>query len=197
MTTAQARFETALAAAQKWRDALPPVAEFCVWPNDVQFVPRAPVPGPAADLLKKRPGTPNAQSTGLMQALQGIAEDVEWRHTYTAEELGQHFLDNYGWFELAGPDGHFITHQTRITVGYWGPDLVYPRHQHGPAELYTVVSGSAVFQSDGDKDATLGPCQTRLHAPHQPHAMITTDHPVLTLVFWRGSGLDEMPRLTR
>ena len=77
MTTAQARFETALAAAQKWRDALPPVAEFCVWPDDVQFVPRAPVPGPAADLLKKRPGTPNAQSTELVQALQGIAQDVE------------------------------------------------------------------------------------------------------------------------
>jgi len=193
---AQARFDTALKAAEAWHIALPALSEFCDWPDDLGFVPRAPAPGPAAALIRNRAGAPNARSTALLEALQAIAEDVEWRHTYTEAEVGRHFLDHYGWFELAGPEGHFITHKARITVGYWGPGLFYPRHQHGPAEMYSVVSGGALFHADGEEDTWLAPSQTKLHGPNQPHAMKTQDSPVLTLVFWRGEGLGEMPRMS-
>lgn len=195
--TQRTALDTLLRAAKAWHSALPDATRFCPWPENPSWQPRQPHTLPASDLLCRAPGTPNAKSTALLEALQSAAPFVDWRQSYTVEEVGRHFLDHYGWFELAGPEGHFVTHEARITVGYWGPGLFYPRHQHKPAELYTIVSGRATFQSDGAPDALLGPGQTRYHAPNQPHAMTTHEDPVLTVVFWRGDELAERPRLTQ
>lgn len=194
--TTYALFETALAAARSWHAGLKAASDFCDWPDDLIWQPRAAHPVPATDLLQSLPGQTNAASAPLVAALQDVARHLEWRHTYTAKEVGQNFLDNYGWFELAGPDGHFLTRKTRITVGYWGPGLDYPRHQHRAEELYTVLSGQAGFMADGTADATLLAGDTRYHGPDQPHAMVTTDSPILTLVFWRGEGLADAPAMS-
>lgn len=194
--SARARLTAALEAARDWHASLPAARDFCDWPDDLIWADRAAHRLPSAMHLLSNPGAPGAGSAPLMEALQAVIDDVEWRHSYTAEEVGQHFLDHFCWFELAGPEGHFLTDQARITVGYWGPGLFYPRHQHAPEELYTVVSGRALFHADGEADARLGPGDTRLHLSNQPHAMTTGDDPVLTLVLWRGAGLADPPRLT-
>ena len=186
--TTRAAFETALAAVKAWHAALPEVHQFCPWPQDLTYAGRAAHPLPAMDLLQSNSGQTTPQSAPVLAAYQAIAPHLEWRHTYTADEVGQHFLDTFAWFELAGPDGHFITHETRITAAYWGPGLLYDRHQHVAEELYTVVSGEALFMSDGDRDEVLGPGATRYHASNQPHALATHDHPLVVLVFWRGEG---------
>jgi len=60
-----------------------------------------------------------------------------------------------------------------------------------------VLSGAAVFESDGDAAATLGPIEHRFHASHQPHAMTTTDSAILTLVLWRGPDLTGLSQLVK
>ncbi|MEM7733945.1 MAG: dimethylsulfonioproprionate lyase family protein [Pseudomonadota bacterium] len=194
--TARAAFEDALMAVKEWHAAIPEVHNFCPWPTDLTYAERRPCPLPAMGLLQTNPGPTNALSAPLLQAYQSIAPHLEWRHTYTVEEVGQHFLDTFAWFELAGPTGHFITHQTRITAAYWGPGLIYDRHLHVAEELYTVISGEALFKSDGDADEVLGAGATRYHASNQPHALETQDHPLVVLVFWRGEGLADAPALT-
>jgi len=194
--TLEPLFEDALEAVKTWHQALPDVHAFCPWPDDLRYEPRAPYTLPATDLVRAAPGEASARSTPVVQALQALAPHLEWRLTYTSEEVGQHFLDNFGWFELAGPTGHFLTHQTRITVGYWGPGLDYPRHQHRAEELYTVLSGSGLFQADGVPDRVLVPEDTCLYLSNQPHALLTQDDPILTLVFWRGDGLGDAPALS-
>lgn len=189
-------FDAVLEAARRWHAALPEAAAFCDWPDDLAWQGRPAHLLPVARLLRSHSGAASMASAPLLAALQAVAPHCEWRHTYTADEVGQRFLDTYGWFELAGPEGHFVTHKARITVGYWGAGLYYPRHQHGPEELYTVVSGGATFHADSKKDATLGPGGTCYHARNQPHAMTTSNTPVLTLVFWRGVGLAATPRMS-
>jgi mannose-6-phosphate isomerase-like protein (cupin superfamily) len=189
-------FEAALAAARDWHAALPEARTFCDWPDDLTWRDMPAAPLPASDLMVTHPGTSAEPAQALLSALQALAPHLDWRHTYTAEEVGQHFLDHYGWFELAGPEGHFLTGKARITVGYWGPGLNYARHQHEPEELYTIVSGSAVFHADGEADVTLGSGGTRFHGSNQPHAMTTRGEPLLALVFWRGAGLADPPRMT-
>ena len=175
---------------------MPAARDFCDWPERLIWRDHPAHLLPAADLMTTDPGKTSAASTPLLAALQALAAHLEWRHTYSEAEVGRHFLDRYGWFELAGPEGHFVTQDIRITVGYWGPGLHYARHQHTPEELYTVIAGSAIFHSDGEADATLGPGGVRYHASNQPHAMTTTDQPLLALVFWRGVGLADPPRMT-
>ncbi|MEM8776373.1 MAG: dimethylsulfonioproprionate lyase family protein [Pseudomonadota bacterium] len=189
-------FKTALAEAKAWHASLPQASQFCDWPSDIHFEPRPAHLLAATELISERPGYTPAASKPLLSALQALAPHLEWRHTYTADQVGQHFLDHYGWFELAGPEGHFITRQTRITGAYWGPGLHYGRHQHEPEELYTVVSGGGVFHVDNREDQWLGPGESRYHASNQPHAMTMKDEPIVTLVFWRGRGLADPPRMT-
>lgn len=192
----RALFDTALAAARDWRAACPVQCDFAPWPDDLVYVPRAPAQVPGLAHLIADPGAAPEAARPLRDALLAIAPFAEWRLSYTEDEVGADFLRRFGWFELAGPEGHFHTLRTRITVGYWGPGLFYPRHQHEPEELYTVVSGRALFHADGEADRALAPGQTRLHRASQPHALTTTDSPVLTLVFWRGAGLAHPPRIS-
>ncbi|MEO1139268.1 MAG: dimethylsulfonioproprionate lyase family protein [Pseudomonadota bacterium] len=194
--TKRALFDAALAATKDWHAALPQAAAFCDWPTDLAYTERAPHMLSAANRIQTTPGTPNSASAPLLAALQALAPHLEWRHTYSADEVGHHFLDHFGWFELAGPTGHFVTRRTRITVGYWGAGLHYGRHHHTAEELYTVVAGHGTFHLDGAPDLNLLPGDTRFHASDQPHALTTTDSPILTLVFWRGDGLADPPRLT-
>lgn len=185
-----------LGAARDWHAALPALSAFAPWPDDLQYRTRAAHPLPALGLVQSQPGRATPRSRAMRDALIAAAAHVEWRHTYTEAEVGRDFLNGYGWFELAGPDGHFHTTQARLTVGYWGPNLNYGWHQHEPEEMYSVVSGSAVFRLDGEADLTLSAEDTRLHGSNQPHAMDTLDQPVLTFVMWRGNGLADNPRMT-
>ncbi|MEO0750654.1 MAG: dimethylsulfonioproprionate lyase family protein [Pseudomonadota bacterium] len=194
--TTRGLFDAALAAVKDWHSNLPALHRFCRWPDDLAYATRSPRRLPASDLIGSAPGKISPSSAPLVQAIQTLAPHLEWRHTYTAEEVGQHFLDTFAWFELAGPTGHFITHQTRITAAYWGPGLMYDRHQHAAEEIYSVVSGEARFMSDGDKDETLGPDSTRYHASHQPHALRTLESPLFVFVFWRGHGLGDAPAMS-
>ncbi|MEQ9259885.1 MAG: dimethylsulfonioproprionate lyase family protein [Roseovarius sp.] len=193
----RALFDTALEAARHWHAAYPVQSAFAPWPGALAYAERPAVSVPALAHLTADPGTATEPAAlFLRDALLAIAPHAEWRLTYTEEEVGADFLQRFGWFELAGPDGHFLTHELRITVGFWGAGLFYPRHQHEPEELYTVVSGEALFHADGEADARLGSGATRLHLSNQPHALTTEAAPVLTLVYWRGDGLANDPRMT-
>lgn len=192
----RALFDAALAAARDWHGASPVQRGFAPWPEDLTYVSREPVQVPGLAHLVNDPGAASAASQALRDAILAIAPFVEWRLTYTEDEVGADFLQRFGWFELAGPEGHFVTNSARITVGFWGANLFYPRHQHEPEELYTIVSGAGLFHADGEDDCMLGPGATRVHGVNQPHAMTTTDAPILTLVYWRGAGLADPPRMT-
>ena len=106
----------------------------------------------------------NSQTSPLIYAVQQAAFHVNWQFIHTEEEIGRHFLDNYAYFELIGPTGHFRSDQCCAFIGYWGPGLFYPAHHHASEELYFVLAGHALFESDGDSPATLGLAAHRLHA---------------------------------
>ena len=194
--TAKAALHRLLDAARDWHGALPSLRDFAPWPDDLTYVERAPNPLPVIAHLMADPGAASPASLPLRDALVGAAPYIEWRHTYTEAEVGRDFLDRYGWFELAGPYGHFTSQQCRLTAAYWGPNLNYGWHQHAPEEIYSVISGSALFKLDGEEDLRLTPEQTRLHGSNQPHAMDTGEQPVLTFVMWRGEGLGDDPRMS-
>jgi len=192
----RALFDTALSAATDLAQAIPAQRDFITWPGVMPFTSRAPNPVPAIAELEKHPGAANALTRPLQQALMALAHHVEWHHTYTEAEVGEDFLRRFGWFELAGPrEGYFKTDQTRMTVGYWGPGLYYPRHLHEAEELYLVVSGTAEFEVEGQQAQILQAGDTIYHRSNQPHALTTHDSGILTFVLWRGAGLAAPPRL--
>lgn len=198
----RALFEQALVAAQAFHAATPEVQAFQPWPDDIEWSNRVGVAVPGASLAASDPGDvladgPRAAETqALQRAISALAPHAEWRLTYTEDEVGADFLQRFGWFELVGPDGHFHSRQTRMTIGYWGPGLYYPWHEHEPEELYCVLSGGGLFEAEGEEPIRLSSGATKLHKSLQPHALTTEDQPILCFVLWRGEGLADDPRMS-
>jgi len=170
---------------------------FTDWPDDLTAGNSAPNHAPAAEKIMAWDMPETSPTSPVCRAVQQASLHVNWQFIYTEAEVGRHFLDNYAYFELIGPTGHFHSDQCSAFIGYWGPGLFYPAHHHASEELYFVLAGHALFESDGDDPATLGPTAHRFHASHQPHAMTTTNSAILTLVLWRGPELSGLSQLVR
>ena len=164
--------------------------------------------------------TASASTQALVDALLAATPHAEWRTTYTADQVGIDFVNRYGFIELYGPEGHYVSEQSRAFIGYWGNQLYYPPHSHEAEELYYIVAGEALFAVDDDavqssalqnsalrnpalrnpalrnRDSQLrSPEDSQTHSTCQPHSMTTQDSAVLCLVLWRGAGLAGSARL--
>ena len=184
----QRLFQELLHAAHQVYSSTDALQQFAPWPSDLLYVDRPVQLVPAIRQIKKW-----SDAHPLHIATQQVADFGNWKQTYTEDEVGFGFLQDYGYLELYGPNGHFQTDQGRAYVGYWGRGLYYPWHRHEAEEIYAVVSGSGYFESQGAEAALLKMGDTRMHNSNQPHALTMTDGPILTFVLWRGAGMAGLP----
>ena len=110
---------------------------------------------------------------------------VNWKQTYEEKDVGKDFLEKYGYFELFGPTGHFLTNKMSLFVFFVDAESYYTWRNHEAEELYFVLSGSAKFESKSDESNTLIPLKTRFHKSFQPHSLTTYHEKCLALVIWR------------
>ena len=177
-------FNQLLAEAKTIHDAAPALRNFATWPEDLVFEQPAPLGIPVLPTIEAMAG-----EGALQAALAAISPHASWVQTYSEEEVGRHFLDHYGYIELFGPTGIFRTQACRAFIGYWGPGLVYPMHDHKAEEIYLVLTGRCLFEAEGDVPADLGPGGIKFHRSGQSHAMTMGDEGMLALCLWRGAGL--------
>jgi hypothetical protein len=117
---------------------------------------------------------------------------LQWRcnESYT----GADFLDGYAYCELVGPNGHRRHADIALGLLLLGPRVTYPPHAHPAAEIYAVIAGRAQWQQGDGVWRTRAPSATIHHAPMEPHAMRTTDEPLLAAYLWQDH-LDKPARL--
>lgn len=188
-------FATLLAAVDNLIRATPLLRDFVAWNADMPFADLPLIEAPAIPLVKMINAAETPETAPLVAAVRAAAGYAFWQHTYTEAEVGRDFLDQYGWFELVGPGGHFHSTENRIYLAFWGANLHYPSHLHEAEELYYIISGGALFHADGLPSEVLAPGHSRHHLSNQPHAMDTHSEPVLALILWRGSGLNGAARM--
>lgn len=186
MADIQNRFDRLLASCRAFYDASPELREFAAWPDDLKFDMLAPRTVPAVALLESWQG-----EHPIHHALHDVAREASWQRSYSEAQVGQQFLKSYGFIELFGPQGHYTSVTGRAFIGYWGAGLKYDWHQHEAEEIYAIVSGGALFRSEGVPDAYLSSGMTRRHDSFQSHAFSMTDGPLLAFAMWRGAGMDE------
>ena len=147
---------------------------------------------PAADLVL-RDESPTCPATApLVAAIKNGASQLKWQHTYSeADGFNADFLDRSGWFNLASPDGAYMTPDFRLSIGYWGEGLFYNWHRHRPEEVYCVLAGRAVFLTEGRDPQHCGPGETVHHPSNIAHAAEMVPGPLLALALWRGESLTE------
>lgn len=191
----QAAFDTLFTSVGDFVRAVPELRDFAPWPDQPAFAALTQQSVPAIPLVEGLTAPTTPQTAPIVAAVQAVASVAHWQLTYSEDEVGLDFINRYGWFELLGPTGHYFSDSLRAYIAFWGEGLTYAMHLHEPEELYVVLAGSAEFHSLSQPSAMVRPEGTRYHASNQPHAMETLAEPVLTLVLWRGSGLQASARL--
>ena len=107
-------FQDLLHAAHHVYSSTDALQQFAPWPSDLLYADRPVRPVPAIRQIKKW-----SDMHQLHIATQQGADFGDWKQTYTEDEVGFGFLQDYGYLELYGPNGHFQTDQGRAYIGYW------------------------------------------------------------------------------
>jgi hypothetical protein len=150
---------------------------------------------PVVSYLPKIEVDEKGRSAGVIKILQKSARQLCWGQTYTAEEVGDAFLQNYGWTECIGLRGPVKSDDIACGFLLLGPDTEYPRHSHEAEEIYVPFSSTALW-TKGKGHWAAGQRGVPIH--HEPgvlHGVRTGSAPLLALYLWRGKGLDQKSRI--
>ncbi len=126
--------------------------------------------------------SPEAPFIDTLKTAGGAAH---WRQTYKDTDIGGDFMARFGCYCLIGPEAPWTSASMFAFLVYMPAHLWYPWHHHPAEELYFVLGGAGTFLRHGEPAERLGAGGASFHASNQPHALETTDDPVLALVYWR------------
>jgi hypothetical protein len=134
-------------------------------------------------------------SAAFTRSLKAAAAGLAWRQSYAPAEVGEAFLQNYGWAELVGLSGGTASDRLACGVLLLGPNTAYPPHRHEAEEVYVPLVGRALWQRGGGRFRTEEEGGIIHHAAFEPHAMQTEAAPLLALYLWRSRDLAQKSEL--
>lgn len=130
-----------------------------------------------------------ADAGALARLLAGARDSLQWGQTYSAQDFGPEFLDQYGWTELFGTRGLFASDTLAGGFLLLGPHIDYPDHHHVAEEVYIPLT-PGTFWRRGSEDFVVREASEIIHHPSgMPHAMRTGAEPLLAFYLWRGGDL--------
>ena len=125
----------------------------------------------------------------LLGAVAAAAPALHFAQTYSAADFGEAFLDGYGWVELFGTRGHFVSDVMAGGFLLLGPDIYYPDHHHVAEEIYIPLTPGSFWSKDGGAFVERRRGEIIHHPSDVRHAMRTQDRPLVALYLWRGGPL--------
>ena len=158
-----------------------------------QWVAVPPVHLTVADFLGPSLAGTNEDTHGLLSAFERETAGLKWEQTYTKAEdaISEEMVNGYGFVEIIGKWGPFVSTRVRSGIGVFGPNVNYPMHYHGAEEAYCLLSGSADFRFD---EGTVEPKQVG-DAVHmrsmRKHGFRALDKPLVIFYIWRSGDLRE------
>ena len=152
----------------------------------------------AADFLGTASAATNAQTSALVATFERYKNYLRWEQSYTKEEelVSDAMLAGYGFAEILGQRGPFVSDRIRAGIGIWGPDIVYPRHQHEAEEVYVVLAGSAAFKLGSGGETRHGVGDVIFVESNTPHGFRTTDQNLVVYYLWQAGDLRQQSRFS-
>ena len=192
-------YQVLLKASKNAYNLIDEMRDFVSFPDDVVAQDMTKRDHLASALLQQETSLQSEQFTELANLIQKTAPDMCWRDIYTPpphakNKQAYEFSNRLGCYSLIGKDAPYSSDALRLFVIYMPANLHYPWHSHPAEEIYLVISGSAIFKRQHHPDEHLEEGQTMFHQSELPHAIITKDEPMLSLVAWRNH-LDTPPTL--
>lgn len=150
----------------------------------------------AADFLCATSAAVDARAETLLTVFERHKKRLRWEQSYKKEEglVPEAMLAGYGFAEIIGQRGPFISERIRAGIGIWGPDIVYPLHQHKAEEVYIVVSGSAEFTVGSAKEIGHKAGDVVYVESNTPHGFRTSGQSIVVYYLWQAGDLRQQSR---
>lgn len=161
------------------------LAAFCPFPKDVTQQEITPLKVASTDGMLRDARLGDTPYKPLTDALQACADEVIWLEPYKGTTLFDSHMKDFACFEIIGRNTPLASDHMRSFVIYQPPHQHYPWHHHPAEEIYVVLAGSADFLLEGALTQRLYAGDHAFHPAGRPHALITTDDPVMAYVAWR------------
>ena len=163
------------------------------WGND--WVDVDPAHLPASDKLEQMIAQSNALTRPLLEQFVTERAVLHWEQAYSRSdsEVEDHMLANYGYAEVVGKQGPFLSSTVRAGIALYGPDINYPLHQHQAEEIYVVLAGRAQFRLSTNEPATRVAGDVIHHPSMLPHGLHTGGDTLVIFYVWKGGNLREKP----
>ncbi len=154
----------------------------------------APIYLPAADFLADAIQLTNSQTRELVELFERRKKHLCWEQSYKKQDgvISDAMLAGYGFAEIIGQQGPFVSDRIRAGIGIWGPDIVYPSHQHEAEEIYIVLAGSAEFKIDGSNAEKRSAGDVIFVESNTPHGFHTTDQSLVIYYLWQAGDLRQI-----
>lgn len=167
----------------------PAIAE---WGNDWIDVGQAHLP--AANLLDDAIANGNPQTRDLLETFARHKDRLYWEQSYKKEDdvVSDAMLAAYGFAEIIGKQGPFVSERIRAGIGIYGPDIVYPRHQHQAEEIYIILAGSAKFKIGAAEEAKRSTGDVVYVESNTPHGFRTNDQSLVIYYLWQAGDLRQI-----
>lgn len=146
---------------------------------------------PAADFLGEAIADTNRQTRALVEIFERHKHRLRWEQSYRKADavVPEAMLEGYAFAEIIGKQGPFVSDRIRAGVGIWGPDILYPLHQHQAEEVYVVLSGAAQFKI-GSTEATERTTGDVVHVESNTrHGFRTADQTLVVYYLWQDGDL--------
>lgn len=151
---------------------------------------------PVARYLETDLGDCHEQGRALLQTFARHNDHLYWEQSYRRQDglVPDAMLDGYGFVELVGLRGPFVSDRIRAGIAAWGPGIDYPMHRHQAEEAYILLGGSAEFRLEGAPDELRRGGDVVYVAPHRWHGFRTLDQRVLLCYLWQAGDLREISK---
>ena len=143
------------------------------------------------DYLPEAAADAESPAPELLALFDRYKDQLFWEQSYKKEDdvVPDSMLANYGFAEIIGSRGPFVSNRVRCGVGIYGPGVHYPRHWHEAEEIYLPLSGSACFTVDGEP-VERGPDQVLFVASNTPHGFtVNRDRAIVLFYLWQAGEL--------
>lgn len=148
---------------------------------------------PVADFLEPSlPGT-NEDTHALLNLFEQENSGLKWEQTYTKAEdaISEDMVNGYGFVEIIGKWGPFVSTRVRSGIGVFGPNVNYPMHYHGAEEVYFLLSGSADFRFDEGIVERRNVGDAVYMRSMRKHGFRSLDVPLVIFYIWQAGDLRE------
>ena len=146
---------------------------------------------PAADCLTAAVEGAESPAKEILALFETHKSQLFWEQSYKKEDnlVPDAMLANYGFAEVLGSRGPFVSNRIRAGIGIYGPGVHYPRHQHKAEEIYLPLSGTAKF-TIGDISSERGPGNVAFVSSNTPHGFtVGPDQALIVYYLWQAGDL--------